>query len=244
MLQFFQCHFHSSKLLQDIISKILNFSHNVPNMIQFGGIAHHNQPHRRLKLILSAAIPCKLFVYTCMIFRFQWARTIWKTSSPWTLTRNLDMYARWSSSWHSSTSRELLWQFLFFNILKVIFCSYQRLQWLSMYLSKVIRQEQAIHDFFFLLSILLTVGSVVLSFSIFLHFLRQASNSSRCWYFDIFKTSIRRDFFSVACTRFENILDKYGVDWSAIIKSFGPSSMFNCVFQNVIQSTWCDFDVR
>ena len=52
-------HFHSSKLVQDRISKIRNLLPNVPNLIKFGGIAHHNQQHEKLKYYLSAAIPFK-----------------------------------------------------------------------------------------------------------------------------------------------------------------------------------------
>ena len=52
-------HFHSTKLVQDMISKNRNILHNVPNLIRFGGLAHHKQHNARLKCFLSVAIPFK-----------------------------------------------------------------------------------------------------------------------------------------------------------------------------------------
>ena len=52
-------HIHSSKLVQDRISKIRNLLPNVPNLIKFGGIANHNQQHEILKYFSSAEIPFK-----------------------------------------------------------------------------------------------------------------------------------------------------------------------------------------
>ena len=42
-------HFHSTKLVQDRISKIHNFLPNVPNLIKLRGIALYNQQHERIK---------------------------------------------------------------------------------------------------------------------------------------------------------------------------------------------------
>ena len=42
-------HFHSTKHVQDSITKILNLLPNVPNLMKFGVIAHYNQQQERLK---------------------------------------------------------------------------------------------------------------------------------------------------------------------------------------------------
>ena len=45
--------------MQDRISKIRDLLPNLPNLIKFGEIAHHNQQHERLKYLISSAIPFK-----------------------------------------------------------------------------------------------------------------------------------------------------------------------------------------
>ena len=47
--------FHSTKLVQDEISKIRNLLSYVPNVIKFVGVGDYNQQHEKLKL-LSVAI--------------------------------------------------------------------------------------------------------------------------------------------------------------------------------------------
>ena len=49
-------HHHSTKLLQDRISKIRNLLPNAPILIKFGGIAHHNQQQERLKCYFISGI--------------------------------------------------------------------------------------------------------------------------------------------------------------------------------------------
>ena len=42
-------HHHSTKLMQNRISKIRNFLPNMLNVMKFEGMANHNQQHERLK---------------------------------------------------------------------------------------------------------------------------------------------------------------------------------------------------
>ena len=49
--------FNSTKLVQDWISKIRNFSPTVKNLIKFAGNVRHNQQQERLKYVSSAAVP-------------------------------------------------------------------------------------------------------------------------------------------------------------------------------------------
>ena len=52
-----QAPLHSTKFVQDTISRIRNLLPNVPNLIQFGGIAHHNHQHQRLKYFHQQQFP-------------------------------------------------------------------------------------------------------------------------------------------------------------------------------------------
>ena len=68
-------------LVQDRISKIRNLLPNVPNLIKFGEIAHHNQQNETTKYVSSAAIPLnehwrqtKLFI----VFVYSWTDVDWR----------------------------------------------------------------------------------------------------------------------------------------------------------------------
>ena len=69
-------HFHSTKLVQDRISKIRNLLSDVPNLMKFVVIAHHNQQQGRLKYFLPDVILFKLTQPSFYVLPFKSLRTL------------------------------------------------------------------------------------------------------------------------------------------------------------------------